>query len=118
MKETPFLRVGVSSVAGDWQEGSSFWYFSQAGSACFSQAAYKHRDWAVEGGSILDVIFGQGHTIWKSADASAPDAGGWQTVLVDPDVVAARVAGLSFGLCLWDEVGTTWSPWQGCRERR
>jgi len=30
-------------------------------------------------------------------------------VLVDPDVVAARVAGLSFGFCLWDEVGTTWS---------
>ncbi|MCA1795685.1 MAG: hypothetical protein LC660_17775 [Desulfobacteraceae bacterium] len=61
-----------------------------------------------EGESILDVIFGHGHTIWKSADASAPDAGGWQTVLVDPDVVAARVAGLSFGFCLWDEVGTTW----------
>ncbi|MCA1795684.1 MAG: hypothetical protein LC660_17770 [Desulfobacteraceae bacterium] len=46
--ETPFLRVGVSSVAGDWQEGSSFWYFYQAGSACFSRAAYKHRDWAFE----------------------------------------------------------------------
>ncbi|MCA1795864.1 MAG: hypothetical protein LC660_18705 [Desulfobacteraceae bacterium] len=46
--KTPFLRVGVSSVAGDWQEGTSFWYFSQAGSACFSQAAYKQRDWAFE----------------------------------------------------------------------
>ena len=46
--ETPFLRVGVSAVAGDWQEGSSFWYFSQTGSACFSRAAYKQRDWAFE----------------------------------------------------------------------
>jgi hypothetical protein len=32
---------------------------------------------------------------------------GGQAVLVDTDVVAARVAGLSFGFCLWDEVGTT-----------
>lgn len=51
-----------------------------------------------------DVVFGRGHTRWKFTDTSATDAGGWQTVLVDPDVVAARVVGLSFGFCLWDVV--------------
>ncbi len=107
--KTPFLRVGVSAVAGDWQEGTSFWYFSQTGSACFSQAAYKKKDWAFAGSHLMDVVFGSGHTRWKFADATAPDGEGWQAVAVDPDIVAARAAGLSFGFCLWDEVGTTWS---------
>lgn len=108
-QNAPLMRVGVSSVAGPWQEGSSFWYFPQTGSACFAQAAYKKQDWAFADSHLMDVVFGSGHTRWKFADAAAPDADGWQAVAVNPDIVAARVAGLGYGFCLWDEVGTTWS---------
>ncbi len=67
------------------------------------------KDWAFAGSHLMDVVFGSGHTRWKIADAAAPDGQGWKAVAVDPDIVAARAAGLSFGFCLWDEVGTTWS---------
>src|SRR5262249_5767356 len=43
------------------------------------------------------------------ADASAPDRDGWQTVAVDPSVVALRVAGLSTGFLLFDDTGTEWT---------
>ncbi|EIM63566.1 hypothetical protein [Desulfobacter postgatei] len=93
-RNAPLMRVRVSSVAGAWQEGSSFWYFPQAGSACFAQAAYKKQDWAFADSHLMDVVFGSGHTRWKFVDAAAPDAEGWQAVAVDPDIVAARAAGL------------------------
>nr|NJM02125.1 DUF4091 domain-containing protein [Desulfobacula sp.] len=96
-------------MAAPWEEGSSFWYFPQTGRACFTQAAYKKQDWAFEGSQLSDVVFGSGHSRWKFADASVPNAEGWQAIAVDSDIVAARAAGLSYGFCLWDEVGTTWS---------
>lgn len=37
-----------------------------------------------------------------------PGSDGWQEVAVDPDVVAARIAGISRGFCLADEVGSEW----------
>jgi hypothetical protein len=56
---------------------------------------------------------GRGHTAWKFADCSAPDRDGWQTCAVDPDVVGARIAGLSYGFCASDEVGNIWSIKEG-----
>jgi hypothetical protein len=57
----------------------------------------------------MDVVFGRGHTIWKFADCTLPDRDGRQACAVDPDVVAARAAGLSYGFCVYDEVGSIWS---------
>ena len=53
------------------------------------------RDWAYRGSTFTDAAFGRGRTIWRFADATAPDADGWQSVAVDPDVVAARSAGIN-----------------------
>jgi hypothetical protein len=105
----PLARVGVSTIAAEWKEGSSSGYRPQTGSACFSQAGLGRRNWSHKGSTVLDVVFGRGNTIWKFGDCSAPDKNGWQSCPVDPDVVAARVAGLSHGFCLYDEVGSTWS---------
>jgi len=102
-------RVGISTLASEWIEGSSRWYWSQAGSSCYAQAAYQTREWAYPGSTLMDVVFGRGHTLWKFADCSPPDPDGWQTCAVDADVVAARAAGLSHGFCLYDEVGSEWS---------
>jgi len=55
------------------------------------------------------TVFGHGHTIWKFAESTPPDKDGWQTCAVDPDVIAARVADLSYGFCIYDEVGNIWS---------
>ena len=53
-------------------------------------------------------MLGQGGTTWRMADALPPDADGWQKVAVDPSVVAARVAGVSYGFLLFDDTGSEW----------
>jgi len=107
--KAPLLRVTVSSVAAPWVEGTASGYRRQEGSSCFVQAELGKRDWTYPGSTLMDAAFGKGHTIWRFAEASGPDAAGWQSVAVDADVVAARVAGLSHGFGAYDDVGSIWS---------
>jgi hypothetical protein len=110
--EWPLARVGVSTVASTWKEGTAEGYRPQKGSACFAQAELGCRDWGPPDGNLMDVVFGMGGTFWRFADATPPDRDGWQKIPVDPKVLAARVAGISHGFLLWDEVGNEWS----CRD--
>ena len=65
--------------------------------------------WAGPGSDLTAVMLGQGGTLWGSADATPPDSQGWQHIPVDPKVVAVRVAGLSYGLILFDDTGSEWT---------
>jgi len=105
----PLLRVTVSTLASPWVEGTASRYARQVGSSCFHQAALGKRDWSYPGSTLMDVAYGGGRTIWRFAEASPPDRTGWQAVAVDPNVLAARVAGLSYGLAAYDDVGSVWS---------
>lgn len=108
-ESSPALRVAVATVATPWVEGTATDFHPQAGSATYSSPAAGKANWAYPGSTLMDATLGRGHTIWYFADATTPDEGGWQTVAVDPDVVAARVAGLSHGFMVNDDVGCTWS---------
>jgi hypothetical protein len=108
-ESSPALRVSVSTVAAPWVEGTATNFEPQAGSATYASPAQGKADWAYPGSTLMDAALGRGHTIWYFADATAPDEAGWQSVAVDPDVVAARVAGLSHGFMVNDDVGCTWS---------
>jgi hypothetical protein len=105
----PLRRVTVSTLASPWVEGAGTQYSRQAGSSCFAQAELGKRDWSYPGSTLMDVAFGGGRTIWRFAEASPPAVQGWQAVAIDPDVLAARVAGLSHGLAAYDDVGSEWS---------
>jgi len=102
-------RVTVGSLAAPWVEGKSESYRPEAGSSSFHSSAHPDRPWSPGGGDLCTVIFGQGGTLWKSAEATPPDAEGWQRVAVDPGVVAARVAGVSQGFVVFDDTGSEWS---------
>jgi hypothetical protein len=117
-KDAPLARIGISTVASEWVEGSARRHRQQAGSACFHQSAFMERNWSYDGSSLLDVVFGKGHTLWNFVDCTLPDKNGWQACAVDPDVIAATAAGLSHGLCLFDEVGSEWSCRKGKFEYR
>jgi len=117
-KDAPLRRVTVSSFASPWVEGKSTGYAAEEGASCWAYAQYskdpaKAVAWTFPGSTFQDAGFGLSHTIWKFADATAPDAEGWQVVAVDPDVVAARAAGLSYGFGVWDDVGSEWSYKEG-----
>ncbi len=112
-EKAPLARVGVSTLASRWTEGNVSNYRTRKGVSCYAQAQYGNRDWAYPGSTLMDVVFGRGHTFWKFADCTSPDPKGWQTCAVDTDVISARVAGLSHGFCLYDEVGNVWSLRKG-----
>jgi len=99
-------RLTVSTLASDWVEGTSKGYAKQAGSASFNWAEQDKTPWAWPGSDMTAVFNGMGNTLWRFADTTPPDAKGWQVVAVDPDVVAARVAGISYGFVFFDDVGS------------
>ena len=70
--------------------------------------SYPDVPWTVPGSDLCSVMLGQGGTTWRMADAFPPDKDGWQKVAVDPAIVAARVAGVSYGFLLFDDIGSEW----------
>jgi len=102
-------RITVSTLASDWVEGTSNRYRTQKGSASFLWAAQGQKPWAYPGSDITAVMNGKGHTLWRFADATPPDPDGWQTIAVDPSVVAARIAGISHGFVVFDDVGSQYT---------
>lgn len=99
-------RLTVSTLASAWVEGASTHYQSRPGCTSFNWARQGKQPWAYPGSDITAVINGRGHTLWRFADSTRPDAQQWQAVAVDPAVVAARVAGISHGFVVMDDVGS------------
>ena len=102
-------RVTVSSVARSWIEGTSKGYAREVGAASFRWSETGRRAWTEEGGDLTRVILGAGSSVWGFAEASPPDERGWQTVAVDPRVIRARIAGVSQGFALFDDVGSEYT---------
>jgi hypothetical protein len=107
--EPRLKRVTVGSFGAEWFEGTASSYEPQKGSSTHNHKRHPDIPWTVPGSDLGSVILGQGGTAWRMAEASKPDAEGWQTIGVDPLIVAFRVAGLSEGFFLFDDTGTEWS---------
>ena len=105
----PLRRVTVGSMGAEWFEGTGSSYSVQPGGATFRRRRHPDLPWSTGGGDLCHVILGNGGTTWRMADASSPDREGWQRVLVDPRVVAARLAGLSHGFLVFDDTGSEWA---------
>lgn len=101
-------RVTVGSFSAEWVEGTSPSYEPQQGSSTFNHRRHPDVPWTWPGSDLTAVILGQGGSLWNMGDASAPDADGWQEIPIDPRMVAARVAEISYGLFLFDDTGTEW----------
>ena len=107
--EPRLKRVTVGSFGADWVEGTASSYEPQPGSSTHNHKRHPGTPWTVAGSDLCSVMLGQGGTAWRMADASKPDAEGWQTIAVDPLIVALRVAGLSEGFLLYDDTGNEWT---------
>ncbi|HET6882946.1 MAG TPA: GDSL-type esterase/lipase family protein [Pirellulales bacterium] len=102
-------RVTIGGIAADWVEGTASGYEPQPGSSCFNWRRFPDQPWAQPQSDLCEVIFGRGGSRWNTADASTPGEGGWQTIAIDPQVVAARIAECSFGLFVFDDTGSEWT---------
>ena len=102
-------RVSVGSFGAEWVEGTSPSYAPQKGSSTHNHRRHPDVPWTVPGSDLCSVMLGEGGTLWRMADAFPPDERRWQRVAVDPAVVAARVAGISYGFLLFDDTGSEWT---------
>ena len=89
-------RVTVSTFASPWVEGSAPRYAPQEGSSTHNARRHPNVPWAYPGSDLTAVMLGQGGTMWRMADASPPDKDGWQVIPVDPRILSARTAGISY----------------------
>lgn len=102
-------RVGVSSLAAEWTEGKASNYAQENGASTFRHRAHPDQPWATGASDICSVMFAEGGTIWGHAEASEPDADGWQRIPVNLDVIRAKIAGVSTGFVLFDDTGSEWT---------
>jgi len=102
-------RLTVSTVGAEWIEGTSPSYNVQAESSSYAARKYPSVPWAFAESDLNAVMLSRGGTIWRMADTFPPDRQGWQKVAVEPTVVAARVAGVSYGFLIFDDTGSEWT---------
>ena len=107
--DEPLRRVTVSGIGAPWFEGKGSGYAREPGGATFRNRRHPDLHWSVSNGDLCHVILGNGGTSWGMADATPPDAEGWQSIAVNPAVVAARMAGLSHGFLVFDDTGSEWT---------
>ena len=103
-------QVTVGSIVVPWNEGDGRSYDKTSGASSFRWRANPDVPWSDAASSdeysdITSVTFGEGGSFWASAEASEP-VDGWQTIPIDPRLVAARAAGISTGFVFFDDVGT------------
>ncbi len=99
-------RITVSTITADWIEGDSQSYAIKDGHSTFSHRVYPNERWADS--DVTAVSLGNGGSMWASVQATKPDADGWIHFDVPPHLIAARVAGISYGLLLMDDTGSEW----------
>jgi hypothetical protein len=99
-------RIGVSTVATPWNEGGGSYEPAKAGDSTFLSAAHPDRPWAGAGSVFLDAVFSRGGTMWSQATVEPP-TDGWYRITIEPRLLEACAAGLSYGLALSDDNGQT-----------
>ena len=103
-------QVTVGSIVAPWREGDGTSYTKTAGASSFRWRETPNVPWSDALGrdvysDITSVTFGEGGSFWACGEAFEP-ADGWQTIPIDPRLVAARAAGISTGFVFFDDVGT------------
>ena len=104
----PLHTVGISTVSGTaaWAEGSREAGPAQPGESNFFFARSEQQPWSYPGSTIIDVIFGQGGSLYSYERVRHTD-NGWDEVDVPAQIVAALASGDQFGIVLTDEKGQT-----------
>lgn len=117
--DEPIERVTVSTITTHWIEGEATGYQVVDGVSTFAHRLHPTERW--HGPDVTSVCIGNGGSFYASNDAipatdailklqQAPQTGeGWVQIAVPEKVLRARSSGLSFGIVLMDDTGSTWT---------
>ncbi len=98
-------HVTLSTIQGDWAEGTSKSFKAQSGSSCYMAAKY-HSDptqvtpWSFPGSRFVDVVYGNGHSLMGYS--KCPVSAGFYEWEVSPDLVNANAVGAAYGLAVFE----------------
>ena len=99
-------RIGVSTVVVPWSEGAKENGTAGEADSCFLKPGVSgETGWNGPGRDLTYAVFGRAGTIWGTFEAERKEA--WYLVSIDPKLVEACAAGLSFGLAVSDDNGQT-----------
>lgn len=104
--DRPIQRVTLSTLSADWIEGNGTSYQVVQGASTFTHRVYPAEKWY--GSDITAVSIGQGNTLYASVDAKPASTPGWIELEIPPEILLARIHGLSYGILLMDDTGSTW----------
>lgn len=105
--DRPIERVTLSTLSADWIEGNGSSYQVVNGASTFTHRIYPTERWFDS--DVTAVSIGQGNTLYASVDAKPADTKGWVELDIPPEILLARVHGLSYGILLMDDTGSTWT---------
>lgn len=105
--DEPIERVTISTITCDWVEGKGSNYQVLDGVSTFSHRIYPKTRW--NDSDLTAVCIGHGGSMYASVDAKASKESGWLELEIPPALIEARAAGLSYGLVLMDDTGSTWT---------
>ena len=105
--DRPIERVTLSTLSADWIEGDGSGYQKVQGASTFTHRVYPTERWYDS--DLTAVSIGQGNTIYASVDAKPSASKGWVELDVPPEILLARIHGLSYGIVLMDDTGSTWT---------
>lgn len=94
--------IRVSTVNGDWEEGTTHVAYGPPSGACYDFADWgSRRPWSWVGSQLCDVIMGSGNTLHHWA-ACREGEEGWVSLPLPPALIYALCIGDSDGLALQD----------------
>lgn len=101
-------HVTLSTIQGDWTEGTSTGFSTETGSSCFLAAKYdadakQVTPWAFPGSRFVDVVYGNGHSLLGFS--KCPVVGGFYEWQVPADLVNAMAVGAAYGLAVFESSG-------------
>ncbi len=105
--DRPIERVTLSTISADWVEGNGSSYQVVQGASTFTHRVYPNERWYDS--DVTAVSIGQGNTIYASVDAKPAANKGWVELEIPPEILLARIHGLSYGILLMDDTGSTWT---------
>lgn len=111
--DEPIERVTASTITVDWVEGEATGYQVVDGVSTFSHRVHPTQRW--NGPDVTSVCIGNGGSFYSSNDAlpaseALPTPGvGWVQIAIPEKILRARCMGLSYGIVLMDDTGSTWT---------
>ena len=94
--DKPIERVTLSTITADWVEGNGTSYQVVPGASTFRHRSHPKETWY--GSDFTAVCIGQGNSLYASVDAKPAKESGWVELDIPPELLLARLHGLSYGI--------------------